>query len=311
MKKFKKIYIEITNVCNLSCDFCPKSSRPLRFMSKEEFERILIKLRGSSEHLYFHVKGEPLLHPDLGLFLDICQRYGYKVNITTNGTMIDNAADSLMAKPALRQVNFSLHSAVGPGTVQMSQGEDFVNSYLNKIFDFTKKRPAGMLISYRLWNLQVSQTAVPNGTISSGTVHNDAILNRIEEEYQLDFKLKDKLAFANGVKLSEGIYLNLAAAFAWPDLSLNEIGKSGFCHGLRDQAAILVDGTVVPCCLDAEGAVKLGDIFEQEFDDIIQSDRAKTIYEGFSRREAVEPLCRRCGYRMRFSCHGYGSCDTN
>ena len=305
MKKFKKIYIEITNVCNLSCDFCPKTSRPQQFMSREVFERILQKLKGSTEHLYFHVMGEPLLHPDIGVFLDLSHKYDFKVNITTNGTLIDKVADSLMMKPALRQVNFSLHS------FDANESRYSKESYINNIFEFIRKsRSEGkLLISLRLWNLNEAGENKENSYLlnriekefgSKGSTGTVLLLPNQENRFCESVKQENRSHVSNAVKLAEGVYLNQAITFDWPDINLSDIGASGFCHGLRDQAAILVDGTVVPCCLDREGIIKLGNIIVQEWDEIIQSERARKLYEGFSKREAVEPLCRRCGYRGRF-----------
>ena len=59
---------------------------------------------------------------------------------------------------------------------------------------------------------------------------------------------------------------------------------------------MLVDGTVVPCCLDSAGVLDLGNLFQQNLDEVLASPRARAIYDGFTRHKAVEPLCRRCGY---------------
>lgn len=287
MKKFKKIYIEITNICNLSCDFCPKTSRPAQFMSRELFEEILRKIHGYAKFLYFHVMGEPLLHPEIGSFLELCHKHGFRVNITTNGMLIDKAADSIITKPALRQVNFSLHS------FEANRGEYSMDSYLDKIFAFIdrSKKEGELSICLRLWNLSEDGQ---NG-------RNRYILQRIEQEFGLGFKIEDKLTPCNGIKLADRIFLNQAARFDWPDIAREEKPGKAFCYGLRDQIAVLVDGTVVPCCLDGQGTIKLGNITEQDLDSIIGSKRAQEIYEGFSGMKAVEELCRKCGYRVRFN----------
>ena len=88
--------------------------------------------------------------------------------------------------------------------------------------------------------------------------------------------------------------------FDWPDMSAEELGENCFCYGLRDQVGVLCDGTVVPCCLDHDGDIPLGNLFERELDEILVSPRAGAIREGFSHRLAVEELCRRCGYARRF-----------
>ncbi len=287
MKKYKKVYIEITNICNLSCDFCPKTNRPKQFMGKSLFEEILHKLKGYCEYLFFHVMGEPLLHPDLDNFLDLCLKYNYKVNITTNGTLIEKVSDTIIPKPALRQINFSLHS------FDANTHNITMDSYLDKIFKFIKTALSqrDLLISLRLWNLS------QNG-YNEKNIH---VLQRIEKEFELNYPLEQKLTPCNGLKLSDNVFLNQATKFDWPDLNLESSGSNAFCYGLRDQLAILVDGSVVPCCLDREGIINLGNIKEQSLEDIINSQRATQLYEGFSRRHAVEELCRRCGYRSRFN----------
>lgn len=285
-RKFKKIYIEITNICNLSCEFCPKTARKAQFMDKSMFEAILTKIKGYSEHLYFHVMGEPLLHPEIGHFLELCGIHGFRVNVTTNGTLVEKASDSIISKPALRQVNFSLHS------FEANARDYTLDSYLDGIFKFINRacKERQLLISLRLWNL----------SDGGKNRENKYILERIRKAFGLDYELEDKLASGRGIKLAENIFLNQAPRFDWPDINREHISDGGFCYGLRDQVAILVDGTVVPCCLDGEGRISLGNILERDFDDILNSKRARDIYEGFSGRKAVEELCRKCGYRMRF-----------
>lgn len=287
MKKLKKIYIEITNICNLSCHFCPGTSRAPIFMERELFEKILKEIDGFTNQVYFHVMGEPLLHPDIDLFLDICNNCGLKVNITTNGTLIGRHIGMLLSKPALRQVNFSLHSCEANSRVNM------LDEYLDDIFQFIEKsRKAGkLLIGLRIWNI----------SDKGENEFNRHILHRIRKRFSLDTDLSSTVTPVNGLKLSDNIFLHIAEVFDWPDMAAGDVGHRGFCYGLRDQAAVLSDGTVVPCCLDSEGTIKLGNIKEQSFERIINSERARSLYNGFSRREAVEELCRKCGYRTRFN----------
>ena len=286
LKKFKKIYIEITNTCNLSCHFCPKTGRKSEFMETELFKMILNKVKGHSEYLYFHVMGEPLLHSKLGLFLDLCQQEGFKVNITSNGTLIEKQGDLLLSKPSLRQINFSLHS------FDANDYEVPMHTYINNILSFVKKsrQQRKPLISLRLWNYDDT----------GSNPRNRAILEQIQKELDIEAILNETLIQGRGVKLAENVYLNYAKKFDWPDMNREDISTEGYCHGLRDQVAVLVDGTVVPCCLDGEGNIALGNIIEQDLSSIVEGERAINLYEGFSRREAVEDLCKKCGYRTRF-----------
>ncbi|NTV89016.1 MAG: radical SAM protein [Clostridiales bacterium] len=286
MKTYKKIYIEITNVCNLACSFCPKTKRKPGFMSVDLFERILGQVRGKGKYIYFHIMGEPLLHPKLPVFLDLCHEYGFKVNITTNGTLVENAAELLLSKAALRQVNFSLHS------FEANSVDFTMESYLDGIFSFIKRAQENKVVTcLRLWNL----------ADRGRNDWNALILKHISEELKPGFTLQQELTPVKGIRLADYVFLNQAEVFDWPDLNAEEVGNVGFCYGLRDQLGFLVDGTVVPCCLDGEGIINLGNIMEEDFDSIIKGTRAVEMYNGFTGRVAAEELCRRCGYRTRFN----------
>lgn len=290
MKKFKKFYIEITNVCNLSCDFCPQTRRKPEFMEIDTFNIILDQIKDHTSYIYFHVKGEPLLHPEIDKFLDISYEKGFHVNITTNGTLINIVKDKLITKPALRQVNFSLHSFDG------NQGGKNKEEYINDILTFTKEAmdQSKIIIALRLWNLD------EDNVINLERKKNNEILNTIEKEFNLPYRIQEKFVPGSGIKIADRLYLNQDHQFQWPDLKEEEDDGAGFCYGLRNQVAVLVDGTVVPCCLDGEGVINLGNIHTSHFSEIIENDRANLIVEGFSSRKAVEELCRKCGYRKRF-----------
>ncbi|XID94824.1 radical SAM/SPASM domain-containing protein [Paenibacillaceae bacterium WGS1546] len=290
MRKFKKFYIEITSVCNLACSFCPPTKRQASFIQVEAFSRTLDQIRGYADHIYFHVKGEPLLHPKIDALLDISHEKGFKVNLTTNGTLLRKNRHKLLGKPALRQINFSLHSFDG------HEGSTDKEGYVSGVLAFAKEAAAaGVLISLRLWNL------TPDNETNVKKDRNREILRLIENAFELESRIEEVFVRGQGVKLAERIYLNHEEEFKWPDLKEKEDESRGFCHALRNQAGVLVDGTVIPCCLDGEGAINLGNIHRTPFSEIIEGERATKLYDGFSRRQVVEELCRKCGYRQRFS----------
>lgn len=290
MKNFKKFYIEITNVCNLNCSFCPPTKRTKAYMTIDDFSDILDKIKGHTQYLYFHVKGEPLLHPELGAFLEVSFQKGFKVNLTTNGTRLSFVKEMLLSKPAIRQINISLQSF-------NHQEEGDQENYIDQVLEFVLEahEKTTLFIELRLWNLE-------EGVTQDSTVNNNqAILNQIQKVFKLPYEIKEEICKGKGIKIVDRIYLSQSNEFEWPDLEKSIIGTQGFCYGLRNQIAVLVDGTVIPCCLDSEGVMNLGNIFETEtFNDIITSQRAKRIVDGFSNREVIESMCQRCGYRTRF-----------
>jgi len=289
MKRFKKVYIEITNVCNLSCNFCPKTKRKLMFMDEEKFSSVIKSIKPYTDYVYFHLMGEPFLNPKLSEFLEICKENSLKVNITTNGTLINNVRELLIKEPALRQVNISLHSFEANDEVIS------LENYVDNIIAFIKEanERSNIICSIRLWNMDSIELKGSNN-------HNTEIIHMLEEKLGLDFNLVEKLIENPGIKLRKNVYLNMAEKFEWPDISRDLIDEKVFCYGLRDQMGVLVDGTVVPCCLDSEGNIPLGNLFNESLENILNSKRAMALYDGFSKRCAVEDLCKKCGYAKRY-----------
>ena len=283
------MYVEITSVCNLACSFCPPTSRTANLIKVDAFNNILDQIKPHTKYIYLHVKGEPLLHPRIDELLDASHAKGFKVNITTNGTLIKKNREKLLGKPALRQMNFSLHSFDG------HEGSTNREGYLAEILSFVREAAKHKVIfSFRLWNLD------RDNMTNAEKRRNRETLKILEKEFNLDYKIEEKVEPGKGIKVADRIYINQDHEFQWPSLLAPEDDGKGFCHALRSQAAILVDGTVVPCCLDGEGVMNLGNINQTSFSEIIEGERANNIVDGFSRREAVEEMCRRCGYRRKF-----------
>ena len=273
---YGRVYVEITNLCNRSCSFCPGTARAGRQMSVEEFRAIAGKLTGVTKYLYYHLMGEPLTHPDLCAMIRIASELGFRSAITTNGTLLPERGAALV-DAGVYKVNISVHS------FESGTKECYVN-YIRGCLDFAAKAAdAGVLVVLRLWN-----QGCDDG-------RNDSTVELIRRAFPQPWKESPR-----GTRLREKVYLEYGDRFQWPDLEARDRGEQVFCYGLRDHFGILCDGTVVPCCLDREGAVALGSIFREEIGDILNSPRAKAMVHGFSCRKASEELCRKCGYARRF-----------
>ncbi len=276
----KRAYVEITNVCNLRCTFCPGTGRAKRYLPPEEFRILAEKLRSYVSYLYLHVMGEPLLHPQLAEILQIGADLGLKLCVTTNGTLIEEKAPVLLNAPALYKLSVSLHSAEGNGAGDLT-------AYLTSVWSYAlRASQAGTICALRLWN------------IGGADARNGEILSFLESQLGVP-PLSLPQPRAGSWRLGERLYLEQAERFDWPDLSAPE-ADTKFCLGLRDQIAVLSDGTVTPCCLDHEGDIPLGNLLEQELEEILNTPRARAIYEGFSQGKPTEELCRRCGFARRF-----------
>jgi len=277
MKRFQKVYLEISNICNLSCRFCPGTRRKPKIMNEAEFSVLLPRLRPWTDFLYFHLMGEPLCHPLLADYLKLAGEHGFRVILTTNGTLLQKQQTILLSSPALHKVNISLHA------FEANDLSVPFEDYLRQCFAFGKAAEGKKIIIFRLWNQ------------GGADKRNADILSVLESVFP-----KPWVEERRGIRIGNRVYLEYGDKFDWPDLRAEDQGNQVFCYGLRDQIGVLCDGTVVPCCLDHDGDLALGNLLESGLDEILESERAQAIYQGFQQRYAAEELCRKCGYAKRF-----------
>lgn len=274
---YSRAYVEITNICNMRCSFCHGHSRKMRQLTREEFAHILRQLQGQTDYVYYHLMGEPLTHPNLPEFLAMARQQGFKSVITTNGTLLHKVLPALL-EAGLHKLSISLHSFE-------RDDEETFRAYLSRVASAAiAAADAGTVVVLRLWNkgfdrgrnalaLEFLQTAIP-GQWKENT---------------------------RGFRIREKFYLEWGDRFQWPDQNAPIQGQQVRCYGMVDHFGILCDGTVVPCCLDSDGVIALGNVFREDLSDILNSPRAQAIASGWQRRTPSEDLCRRCGYAQRFS----------
>ena len=273
---YSKVYLEITNICNMHCSFCHGHKRDKRQMSQEEFLYILKQLKGKTDYIYYHLMGEPLVHPALPAYIRLAAAVGFKSIVTTNGTLLSKRKDELLSA-GLHKVNISLHS--------FEEGSEENHAlYLQEIAAFAEAAAQkGIIVVLRLWN-----KGCDGGK-------NDSALKTLQSLLAGEWKENTR-----GIRIKEKLFLEWGERFEWPDEQAEMKGDRFFCYGLKDQFGILCDGTVVPCCLDSDGVIALGNVFKEDLDTILNSPRAKAMVEGFKCGKASEDLCRRCGYAQRF-----------
>lgn len=288
-KRFHKVHIEISNICNLQCSFCPAVIRDNKMMDLNTFRSIVEQVAPLSQLICLHLMGDPLVHPKLKEMVEICDQHQANIFLVTNGVLMRPEKFDLLLHKRFYQINFSLHSFF----------DNFPNkdpsNYLERIFTFTERalaeRPE-LYLNYRLWNL--------NDPLGSQTP-NTEMLQRICERF--DFSAPNQLDVRKrkSINIKDRLYLHFDTEFIWPSLDLPVLGTSGTCHGLSSHFGVLVDGTVVPCCLDKEASIPLGNVADKAILDILGSNRAQTMIKGFKQRQLVEDLCQRCQYIERFN----------
>ena len=293
MFKFKRIYVEITNQCNLNCPFCTPPHRGVLFMNKDLFVKIIEEIKPFTNEIALHVLGEPTLHPNLLFFLQHCKSNNIKVLLTTNGTQFANV-NILPYIDTFSQINFSIHSLLHANITQ---------KHLGTILNFCKSLSHlnyFPYINFRFWDMTSSNITNTYKDEICDTLYTiiDSINPSFDKSIINNIDTHKKF---NYIKLLEKFYINFGTQFVWPNLSLNEISSTGFCYGLQSHIGILCDGTVVPCCLDSMGTINLGNVNNESFSSILQTPRVKKMRDGFSKKILCENLCKRCNYILRFN----------
>jgi len=282
----KKIYIEITNICNLNCSFCVQTKHKKKSMSTNEFHHILKQVAPLTEEICLHVTGEPLLHPDFLEIMHLCEQMQVSVQLTTNGVLLNRFEKELLESTALRQMNFSIQAYMD------NYADKKIKEYLLPILDFIKKgsllRPE-LYFNLRLWNQ------------GDKNDDNTEVFNIVEKYFDLMIKREVDVGGIKSKRIWNRLYLHFDSRFEWPSEEGVCLGSVGQCKGLIDHIGILADGTVIPCCLDTDGVMSLGNCLYEPLENILRTSRANLIKQGFNQGMLVEGLCQRCSYIRRFS----------
>jgi radical SAM protein with 4Fe4S-binding SPASM domain len=284
---FKRVYIEISNICNLQCTFCPVVERDNLVLETEAFEKILSQVAPITEEACLHLMGEPIAHPNFSEIIKLCTQHKVPIQLTTNGVVISQKKKLLLEDNSIRQINFSIQS------YKDNFPDRPLKDYLIPIFDFTqelyKKRPE-VYVNYRLWNLKPDEDP-----------DNDEFFDLLESYFNIEVNRRVQVEAIKSKKLKDKLYLHFDSRFEWPSFDLPNLGETGRCHGLISHIGIQADGTVVPCCLDKEARINLGNCLEQDLGEILNSKRALDMKAGFENNILVEELCQKCPYIRRFN----------
>ena len=286
---FHRVHIEVTNICGLSCSFCPPKLQPTKTMTLDFFEKVLNELQGLTKELAFHVMGDPLTLSNLQLYLEQSYQKNFEVTLTTSGYYLHKTSFDTLFHPAVRQVNISLNS-FNKNSLNLT-----FDDYMKHVFEmcsFKLENHPKPFINLRLWNFDEE---------ASEQEFNQDLFERLSHHFDIELDLdtlyKER---PKSIRLASKILLHFDSYFQWPSLASNH-NTQGSCYGLQSHIGILADGTVVPCCLDGEGVINLGNLHEEGLTNILDAKRAQDMIEGFSQAKAVEELCQKCSYKDRFS----------
>jgi radical SAM protein with 4Fe4S-binding SPASM domain len=281
----KRIYIEISNICNVQCSFCPVVERDKQIMSIEEFEDIIKQAAPLCDEVCLHLMGEPLAHPHFRQIIELCKKYKTKVQLTTNGLLIRKYKELIASTDIIRQINFSLQAYVD--NFPHKPVEDYIGSLIDFVYHANTVRPE-LYINFRLWNQQ------------SEFEDNSSILDYIERSLDIRINRNIQVEAIKSKRIWNRLYLHFDSRFEWPSLDLPIQGDSGRCHGVINHVGIHANGKVVPCCLDKEAIIELGNVKNEKLFDILNNERTSKMRDGFKNNKLVEELCQKCTYINRF-----------
>lgn len=287
--KFYRIYIEITNVCGLSCSFCPTKELPSKKMDLDFFESIVKQAKAYTNEIACHVVGDPLTQSNLHAYLDILHKHGLKAMLTTSGYFLKKHSYDTLFHPCVKQINISLNSFNKNDT--SITFEQYIDPVL-ALCEAKLEREEELFINLRVWNLD---------EMMSERAFNETLFDKLSSTFETTLNLQNIYEERpKSLRLASKVLVHFDNYFEWPSLKNKNYGD-GTCQGLQSHVAILASGKVVPCCLDCDGIIELGDLHEDTLDKILISKRAVNMLEGFKEGKAVEELCQKCSYKDRFN----------
>ena len=287
--KFYRIYIELTNVCGLSCSFCPTKELPSKEMDLDFFESVIAQAKHYTKEIACHVVGDPLTQSNLHDYLDIIHKYGMKAMLTTSGYFLKKHRYDTLFHPCVKQINISLNSFNKNDTSLTF--EQYMTPVL-ALCNAKLERKEDLFINLRVWNLD---------EMMSERDFNETLFSTLSKTFNVGLSLDTIYEERpKSIRLASKILVHFDNYFEWPSLKNQNYGD-GTCQGLQSHIAILASGKVVPCCLDCDGIIELGDLHERTLEEIVTSKRSTSMLNGFKAGKAVEELCQKCSYKDRFN----------
>jgi len=287
--KFYRIYIELTNVCGLRCSFCPTKNIADERMSLAFFEKVIQEAKPFTKEIACHVVGDPLTLSNLSDYLDIIHKYKMRAILTTSGYFMKKHSFETLFHPAVKQINISLNAFNKNDTTITF--EQYMRPILNLSHEKVKQKKE-LFINLRMWNLDEAM---------SEELFNQELFNLLASEFNvaLDLKSLDPKE-KRSIRLENKVLLHFDNYFEWPSLDNKAYGH-GTCQGLSSHIGILANGNVIPCCLDNDAVMKLGNLKEQNLKEILYGERATKIVDNFKNGKCSEELCLKCSYKRRFN----------
>ncbi len=254
-------------------------------MSLELFEEIVQQAKPYTKEIACHVVGDPLTLSNLSDYLDVIHKYNMKAILTTSGYFMKKHSYKTLFHPAVKQINISLN-AFNKNDTTLS-----FEQYIKPILKLCHEKVAQekeLFINLRMWNLDEAM---------SEDSFNKEVFSKLEEYFGIKLEYKGA---KDSIRLDNKVLLHFDNYFEWPSLENKNYGH-GTCQGLSSHIGILANGDVIPCCLDNEAVMRLGNLQDDTLNNILNTKRAKDIRDGFKEGYCSEEMCQKCSYKSRFA----------
>jgi len=313
------IFIEITNYCNMGCSFCPSPilERPRLFMDENLFYKIIdeIKKEKITDTVYFHLMGEPLLHPKVFDFMKYTFNNGFKIILVSNISSIRTRRMEI--RSILQYVNYlviSLQSFDEESFKEKKTEKISFEEYIDLIKNVISTKYANNFkVRISIQIIENSKVKFKNYLRDIRLLSNNSELKQfmdkyftsffktIANKYQLNHKPMEaqKLNYKNFYyQPFDNVSISTRAVTTWAN-NMNESNKIrpaivGKCDALHKQIGILANGEVVPCCLDYDGNIVLGNCQVDPLTEIMNSGQYQKLKEGFKKGRLYHSYCKKC-----------------
>jgi MoaA/NifB/PqqE/SkfB family radical SAM enzyme len=241
-------WIDITRLCNLRCIMCPQSRglrpRPAK-MPLDRFQQILDDICENRPLIKLYLSGEPLLHEGLFDMIEYAHGKNCQTAIHTNATLFTEALSERILSSSLTFLSFSFDGCTAEVYERLRPPAKFeqVGANIRRFLDLRRRSGRGPYANVEI------------------------IRMRDTEDFLKSFAEEWKACGVEEVSVVD--YMTWLGTV--PD---RRDGKAAIFSGYTPCAApfqhgcILSDGTVVPCCLDVDGRMPLGNVTEQPFREI-------------------------------------------
>lgn len=321
MLHLERLHIEVTNVCNFKCEFCPDAimTRRRGHMDLSLLERLLKTVADEqiAEIVTFHLMGEPLIYPHIFPAIRRAVNLGLRLHLTTNGSTFHLCPEHIekLVASGIPKVTISLQTP-DPHTFQLRGAPPRLPSeaYFAGITRYVQKNlqdpHAPTRIHIKFLDTTPHPFLVPHKPmdIMSGRAQMQAELMSWAQRLLAGVvdapdsrTLQTAIAHHRPgrwqlIPLHPKLVLETFPLDSWGNVESEQVipAQFGYCNGASRQAGILYDGTVVPCCKDYEGQIPLGNVTQQPLHSILEGAAACALRTGFDRFQVTHPVCQRC-----------------